>query len=113
MPSISKTVLPAIAVIAMVQYCPAPFLAAIPAAVAVGLGAVSSVVAATASVAGVVTSAIIKREEGADELTGEVNPEFYSRIKRLDFGLGTAWQDCHNQLAGAHVVFSGPSPGSK
>jgi hypothetical protein len=109
MPSISKTALPALVLLAMVQYCPAPFLAAIPPAVAVGLGAVSAVVGAAASVAGVVTGALTKR----DEFTSELTSEFNSRIKRQDFGTGTAWQDCHGQLTGANIVFSGPSPGSK
>lgn len=105
MPSISKAAVSAFALVAMVQYCPAPFLALIPEAVAVGMGAVGSAVGAAGTVAGSVTAGI----EGSK---GK-RTEFNSRIKRQDYGLGTAWQDCHDELVGASVTFSAPSIGSE
>lgn len=42
--SLKNTVISAAAIMAMVQYCPAPFLAVIPEAVAVGLEAASDVI---------------------------------------------------------------------
>ncbi|TVY16137.1 hypothetical protein LARI1_G006239 [Lachnellula arida] len=101
----STTALPAVALIAMVQYCPAPFLAAIPEAVAIGIGAASGVVSAISSVAGNVESGIGKREV-------ELARDFNSRIKRQDYGTGTAWPDCKKQLGSAKVTFSAPAVGT-
>lgn len=42
--SLKNTVLSATAIVAMVQYCPAPFLAVIPEAIAVGLETASDVI---------------------------------------------------------------------
>jgi len=101
----STTALPAIALIAMVQYCPAPFFAAIPTAVAAGMGAVGSVVGAAGAVSGAVEAGIGKREV-------EFARDFNSRIKRQDYGTGTAWSDCKKQLGTAEVTFSAPAVGT-
>jgi len=108
MPSISKTVISVVALVAMVQYCPAPFLAAIPAATAAGISAAAAGVSAAAAVAGTVVTAVKDKRDVVEN-----KREFVSRIKRQDIGLGTAWQDCHNQLTGASLIFSGPEPGSE
>jgi hypothetical protein len=116
MVSFSKVTVQTVALVAMVQYCPAPFLAAIPAGVAAGIATASAVVGAVSSVAGVVVSAVKDRD------LEEVNAPrtFISRVKRSPqgvdlstIGFGTAFDDCKTQLGSASVTFSGPAPGSK
>ncbi|EHK99446.1 hypothetical protein GLAREA_06613 [Glarea lozoyensis ATCC 20868] len=115
MVSSSKVIVQAVALVVLVQYCPAPFLAAIPAAVAAGIGAASAAVSAAAAVAGVVVDAVKNRD------LEEVNAPrtFISRVKRAPqgfdistIGFGTAFEDCKTQLNGASVTFSGPAPGT-
>ncbi|KAI0506244.1 hypothetical protein F5B22DRAFT_624807 [Xylaria bambusicola] len=52
MPSFAKTALSTVAAVALVQFCPAPFLAAIPAATVAGISAASAAVSAAGAVAG-------------------------------------------------------------
>jgi len=107
----SATAVPAVALLAMVQYCPAPFFAAIPAAVAAGMGAVGSVVGAAGAVTGAVEAGLASHGHKREV---EFARDFNSRIKgRQDYGTGTAWSDCHSQLSSAKVTFSAPSTGSK
>jgi hypothetical protein len=118
MVSFSKVTVQTVALVALVQYCPAPFLAAIPVAVAAGLETASAVVGATAAVAGVVVAAV-KKDRDLEAVEART---FISRVKRTPspqgvdlstIGFGTAFDDCKSQLAGASVTFSGPAPGSK
>lgn len=110
MSSIMKFAASTIALTAMVQYCPAPFLLAIPAAVGVSMGSIGEAVGVAAGVAGAVEGGISANQKRG---VPEKRNQFYSRVKRQDYGTGTAWQDCHDQLAGATVTFSAPSIGSK
>lgn len=80
MPSISTIAISAAALLTMVQYCPATFLAAIPAAVSAGIGAAGAVVGAAGAVTGGVSTA----------LHNSKRDEFHSRIKRQNYGTGTA-----------------------
>jgi hypothetical protein len=72
----------------MVQYCPAPFFAAIPAAVAAGMGTVGSVVGTVGVVTGAVEAVLVNHGHKREvEFAGDFN----SRIKsRQDYGTGTA-----------------------
>lgn len=120
MHSISKAVVPAIALLAMVQYCPAPFLPAIAVAAALGgvtvsvdAGSIAGVIGAAAGVAGAVEGGIQAHHSRDIESKPR---QFMSRIKRQalsNLGLGTAWPDCHSELKSAHLSFSSPSTSSK
>lgn len=95
MPSFSTIAISAVALLGSVQYCPAPPLAVI--------GEVAGIVSSVASVAGTVDG-IVTNHESKRGLEG-----FNSRIRaRGDYGLGTAPQDCKNQLTSASVTFSRP-----
>jgi hypothetical protein len=86
--------------VAMVQFCPAPFLAAIPAATAAGINTAAAVIGAAGGVAGAVTGAI----SAANGRRG-----MFPRQEQNEL----AWQLCREQLTGATITFDGPSPGSK
>ncbi len=102
MPSAGKSAtISAIALAAMVQFCPAPFLALIPEAVAVGLGAVSGVIGAAGGIAGAVEGGIAASHSRArvrQTKRQQQNPQ--------------AWNDRHGQLGSATVTFSAPAVGS-
>ncbi|KAI1743973.1 hypothetical protein F4680DRAFT_326025 [Xylaria scruposa] len=98
MPSFVKTALSTAATLALVQFCPAPFLAAIPAATAAGIGAASAAVSAAGAVAGVIVDGVKNRR--ADHL--------YRRQEQNQL----AWQICHDQLATATLTFSSPMEGN-
>ncbi|KAI1456557.1 hypothetical protein F4805DRAFT_458558 [Annulohypoxylon moriforme] len=91
------------ALVALVQLCPAPFLAEIPAAVVAGIGSSAAVVGSAAGVAGDVENAI---HHGRSVPMSRVQ-----KVRRQDQNK-LAWQECHDQLGSAHVTFSGPSAGS-
>ncbi len=120
MHSISKAIVPATALLAMVQYCPAPFLPAVAVAVAVSAGSISidagsiaGVVGAAGGVAGAVEGGI--QAHHSRDIESKPH-QFMSRIKHQDLsslGLGTAWPDCHSQLGSANLNFSSPSTSSK
>lgn len=86
--------------VAMVQFCPAPFLAAIPAATAAGINTAAAVIGAAGGVAGAVTGAI----SAANGRRG-----MFPRQEQNEL----AWQLCREQLTGATITFDGPSPGSE
>ncbi|KAI0010572.1 hypothetical protein F4779DRAFT_616539 [Xylariaceae sp. FL0662B] len=102
MPSLKKMTVSTVAVVALVQLCPAPFLAAIPAAVSAGIGAAGACVGAAGAVAGAV-------EGGINH--GHRLGRSQSRVKRQAANQ-QAWNDCHHQLGSAKVVFSAPSTGN-
>lgn len=108
MVSAKQTVVSAAALIASTQLVPAPFLAAIPAAIGASLGGIGEAVGVAAGVAGAV-------EGGISAGQGKVkrSPIDFARVKRQDYGTQQAWNDCHDQLSGASITFSAPSPGSK
>lgn len=109
MSSFKTTVISATALVAMVQFCPAPFVPAIAEAVAVGFSTVGDVVSAAGTVAGTVQT--------VEDLT--------SKVRRFDDHLlayrqtstpdanQLAWQLCHEQLGSASLDFSSPAKGSK
>jgi hypothetical protein len=119
MPSTLKnTIISATALVALVQFCPAPFLAAIPAAVAVGIGTVSTAASAAAAVGGTVTQAIqagkgsrVMRREQLAQRAAAV--EDFARVAARQEQNQRAWELCREQLGSASLTFSGPSPGSK
>ncbi|KAF7526540.1 hypothetical protein G7054_g10744 [Neopestalotiopsis clavispora] len=88
-----------IGLVAMVQFCPAPFLAAIPAATAAGINTAAAVIGAAGGVAGAVTGAI----SAANGRRG-----MFPRQEQNEL----AWQLCREQLTGATITFDGPSPGN-
>ncbi|KAI0390905.1 hypothetical protein F5Y17DRAFT_461336 [Xylariaceae sp. FL0594] len=98
MPAAGKTFIAAAAAVALVQYCPAPFLALIPEGIAAGLGAVSGVVGAAAGVAGTVVGGIKGRDVSHRFRRQEQNQQ--------------AWSDCHSQLGSATLTFSSPMEGN-
>jgi hypothetical protein len=114
----TKNIVAPIALLALVQHCPAPFLAAIPPAVAAGVGTASAVISTAATVAGTVAGAI-QNGKMARDATPVVARDSWAGLhgyvaKRQDeeYGTGTAWQDCATQLQGADVVFSVTGPGA-
>lgn len=113
---IKSLAVPAIALLAMIQYCPAPVLPII--SITINLGSTAAWIGAIGGVAGAVTGGISAAKDSRDLTVKRSHPqrEFKGRIKRQDtanLGLGTAWEDCRKQLANAFVTFSAPSPGSK
>jgi len=101
MPSFSTIAISTVALLAGVQYCPAPPLVAV-----IGIDTITAIGTA-ATVAGTVSSTVegaVSDAKGKRGLDG-----FQSRVRRGDYGLGTAPQDCKNQLTSAHVTFSRPS----
>jgi hypothetical protein len=109
MPCISKLLAPTVALLAMVQYCPAPFIAAIGAAVAgVSAADAAAVIGTAAGVAGAVEGGIADKSS---------KRHFNSRIKKRqdisNLGLGTAWPDCMDELQSSTLTFSSPSANSK
>ncbi|GAP84638.1 hypothetical protein SAMD00023353_1101730 [Rosellinia necatrix] len=98
MPSFAKTALSTAAAIALVQFCPAPFLAAIPAAAAAGISAVSAAVGAAGTVAGAVVAGVKDRRE--------VHPHRRQEQNQL------AWSICRDQLTTASLTFSSPMAGN-
>ncbi|KAI1180455.1 hypothetical protein F4777DRAFT_574217 [Nemania sp. FL0916] len=99
MPSIAKTTLSISAALALVQFCPAPFLAAIGAAEAASLGAVAAGVSAASAVAGNVISAVKDRRD---------EPHLYQRQEQNE----QAWKLCHQQLGSSSLHFSSPKKGN-
>ncbi|KAI0160015.1 hypothetical protein GGR52DRAFT_576748 [Hypoxylon sp. FL1284] len=110
MPSFGKTVVTAAAAMALVQFCPAPFLAAIPAATAAGIGAASAAVSAAAAVGGTVVAAIKDRSVDVEE-EQFLTRRGVSRVQMRQEQNQQAWNDCHSQLTSAHVTFSAPEKG--
>ncbi|RYP69412.1 hypothetical protein DL769_005266 [Monosporascus sp. CRB-8-3] len=106
MPCSRKTAVAAVAAMALVQFCPAPFLGAIPAATAAGIGATSAAVSAAAAVAGTVVTAVNGRSV-------KINGRSVSRIQQRQEHNQQAWNDCRNQLGSASVTFSAPEPGKE
>ncbi|KUL88421.1 hypothetical protein ZTR_05414 [Talaromyces verruculosus] len=102
--AISKLVVPTIALLGMVQYCPAPF---IPAIVAGGISAADAagVIGAAAGVAGAVEGGV-----QAGHSKRDASRVFNSRIKKRqdisNLGLGTAWSDCMSELGSSTLNFS-------
>ncbi|KAI4643628.1 hypothetical protein J4E93_006639 [Alternaria ventricosa] len=113
----AKSLIAPIALLALAQHCPAPFLAAIPAATAAGIGAVSAAVSAAGTVAGSVATAINgkRARDGTQVIHARENwaglHSYVSKRQDEEFGTGTAWQDCADQLKGADVTFEGTGPG--
>lgn len=101
MPSMTNFAVASVALATMVQFCPAPFLAGIGAAVAANIGTISGVVGAASGVAGTVIGGVNGKRD--------IPPGLFRRQE--EYGTGTAWQDCHDQLTGATVTFSSPSAG--
>lgn len=121
MPSLKTTVISATAFVAMVQFCPAPFLA-IPEAAAAGIGAVSSAVSAASDVGGTVAGAIegakssrvMRRQKLAQRASVSAGAEDgHKLVAARQEQNQLAWQLCHDQLTNASLTFSGPSPGSE
>lgn len=106
-----KTVtISAIALMALVQFSPAPFLA-IPEAVAAGIGTVSGVVGAAGATAGAVEGGIAASHSHRKRVRAG---RFPVGIKRQAPDANQqAWNDCHTQLGSASVTFSAPSTSSK
>ncbi|KAI0434846.1 hypothetical protein F5Y09DRAFT_354841 [Xylaria sp. FL1042] len=98
MPSFAKTALSTAAALALVQFCPAPFLAAIPAAAAAGISAASAAVSAAGTVAGAVVAGVKGRRVAHPHRRQEENQ--------------LAWSLCHDQLATASLTFSSPMEGN-
>ncbi|CAN8097844.1 unnamed protein product [Discula destructiva] len=115
--TLKNAVISATALVALVQLCPAPFLAAIPAATAAGIGAASAAVSAAAAVGGTVATAVqagksnrlMRREQLAQRST---DFEDYKVIAARQEQNQLAWDLCHQQLGSASLTFSGPSPGN-
>ncbi|CRG86348.1 hypothetical protein PISL3812_03353 [Talaromyces islandicus] len=127
MHAISQVLVPTIALLAMVQYCPAPFIpiaAGLAASTAEALGtaaaAGASAATTTSTVAGVVGAAggVAGAVEGGISAANSKRDlrNFNSRIKKRQdvskLGLGTAWPNCINELGSAHLTFSSPSSSS-
>lgn len=113
MPSPSKTALTATAALAaLIQFCPAPFLAVIPEAIAVGLSSAEEAIDVAADVAGTVSRAArIGKDvnDAVNDLSGNNDNNKKKRAEQNQL----AWQECHDQLATASLTFSSPSNGSK
>ncbi|KAI1377696.1 hypothetical protein F4677DRAFT_459001 [Hypoxylon crocopeplum] len=101
MPSAKKIAVSTASLLALVQLCPAPWLASIPIATATALGTGASIVAAAGIVAGDVINGIQDRRVRRNELG----------VKREQFNK-LAWRSCHSQLGSATVNFSAPAAGS-
>ncbi|RYP07318.1 hypothetical protein DL765_009195 [Monosporascus sp. GIB2] len=99
-----KTAVSAMAAVALVQFCPAPF-GAIPAATAAGIGAASAAVSAAAAVAGTVVTAVNGRSV-------KINGRSVSRIQQRQEHNQQAWNDCRSQLGSASLMFSAPETGN-
>ncbi|OKL63624.1 hypothetical protein UA08_00956 [Talaromyces atroroseus] len=109
MHAISKVLAPTVALLTMVQYCPAPFISAIAGVVAgVTASDTAAVVGAAAGVAGAVEGGI-----SASHKKRDIPRPFNSRIKKRqdlsNLGLGTAYPDCLDELKGTTLTFSRPS----
>lgn len=122
MPStLSKAIISTVAIVSLVQMCPAPFLA-IPAAIAAGVGDAATIVGAAATVAGTVKKvkdATKKKSSKRDimrrhSLAGEGvahdddDDEFVAIAARAEQN-ELAWQLCGQQLHSASLDFSSPS----
>ncbi|RWA12042.1 hypothetical protein EKO27_g3074 [Xylaria grammica] len=103
MPSITKTVLSTAAAVALVQFCPAPFLAEIPAAIAAGINTASSAVSAAGTVAGSVLQGV---NNNNNHNNGANHPHRRQEQNEL------AWSICHDQLGKASLHFSSPTKGN-
>lgn len=119
MHAISQVLVPTIALLAMVQYCPAPFVPAVAAAAAVAgtastVSTVAGVVGASGAVAGAIEGGVSAARSGKSKRDLRL---FNSRInKREDLsnlGLGTAWPNCVSELKSASLTFSSPSSNGK
>jgi len=103
MPSISNIAISTIALLASIQYCPAPSAVA-----KAGIGGITDIIDSIGGLATTIDGIVKNHEGNKRDLVS-----FNSRINRRDYGLGTAPQDCQNQLHGAYVTFSQPSSNSK
>jgi hypothetical protein len=101
MPSMTNFAVTSVAFATLIQFCPAPFLAGIGAAVAANIGTISGVVGAASGVAGTVVGAVNGKRD--------IPAGLFRRQE--EYGTGTAWQDCHDQLTSATVTFSSPAAG--
>jgi hypothetical protein len=109
--AISKLVVPTIALLGMVQYCPAPFIPAI-AAAGISAADAAGVIGAAAGVAGAVEGGV-----QAGHSKRDASRVFNSRIKKRQdiskLGLGTAWSDCMSELGSSTLTFSSTDSSSK
>lgn len=112
----SSTILtPVVALLAMVQYCPAPaFIAPVVAAAAEAGGVstgtiVGGTVAGVVGTAGTVGGSVAIENDGDNPLRKRSNSRIYQMRGTPDLsglGLGTAWPDCMNALKSADLKFS-------
>lgn len=113
MHAISKLVVPTIALLGMVQYCPAPFIPAIAAVVAgVSAADAAGVIGAAAGVAGAVEGGV-SAAHGKRDASRVFNSRINKRQEISNLGLGTAWPDCISELGSRTLTFSSPDSSSK
>lgn len=115
MVSFTSTAISAAALLGLIQFCPAPFLAAIvPVAIegataAAWVGAAGGVLGGGAAAAQAVEAAKGKKRD----VTAFPRDILHSRVKRQGTMNELAWEECHSDLGSATVGFSAPAPGSK
>ena len=113
MVSFNKVIVSGAALLGLVQFCPAPFLLAIPIAVTIDLGSAAAWVTAVGVVAGSGASAASAIEASHGKKKARDVP-FTIRIKpRQQYGTQLAWEECHSDLGSATVGFQSAGVGSK